>query len=98
MSDLERDEGRNLIRWTVGAGVAAVALLGMLILVGLIAIAAQPPEWLQFGLGALLAAGSAAFAGLVAEALRPRDQSEGRSVRSTRDHSDDDRQRKRQTA
>ncbi len=91
-------EGRDLLRWTVGAGLASIALLGGLILIGLIAVAAQPPEWLQFGLGALLAIGSAAFAGLVAQALRPEGRVKSRSPYSAGDQAGDDHQRKRRTA
>ena len=93
-----RGEGRNLFRWTVGAGLASMALLGLLILVGLVAVAAQPPEWLQFGLGVLLAVGSATFAGLVAHALRPEGEAKGSSLYATGDQSADDRERRRRTA
>jgi hypothetical protein len=91
-------EGRDFFRWTVGGGLAAVALLGLLILVGLIAVAAQPPEWIQFALGVMLAVGSASFAGLVAQALRPEDRMKDGSPYLGRDQSGDDRQPKRRTA
>ncbi|MDQ3751804.1 MAG: hypothetical protein M3333_02800 [Actinomycetota bacterium] len=99
MSGRDRtSEGRDLFRWTLGAGLASIALLGLLILVGLVAVAAQPPEWLQFGLGVLLAVGSATFAGLVAHALRPEGPAKESSVYSARDQSADDRERRRRTA
>lgn len=88
----------DFLRWTVGAGLAAVALLGLLIFVGLIAMAAQPPEWMQFALGVVLAVGSASFAGLVAQALRPEDRIEDGSSYLGQDQSGDDHQHKRRTA
>ncbi|MDQ3767529.1 MAG: hypothetical protein M3346_09315 [Actinomycetota bacterium] len=91
-------EGFDFLRWTFGAGLAAIALLGLLILVGLIAVVVQPPEWMQFALGVMLAVGSASFAGLVAQALRPKDRVEGGSPYLAREQSGDDRQRKRRTA
>lgn len=54
-------------------GAAALSVLGLLILAGLLAVVVQAPGWIQFALGALMAAGSATFAGLAARALRPSD-------------------------
>lgn len=59
----------DVIRWSVGCLVAAAATLGVAILVFLVALALQPPVWLQVGLGVALAAGGAAMAWLVASAL-----------------------------
>ncbi|MDQ3784944.1 MAG: hypothetical protein M3360_08730 [Actinomycetota bacterium] len=91
-------EGRDFLRWTLGAGLAAIALLGVMILVGLIAVAAQPPEWMQFVLGVVLAVGAASFAGLIAQALRPEDRTEDSSLYLAGEQSGDDRQRGRRTA
>ena len=56
-------------RWTVGALIGGVAMLGMLILLLLIALALQPPTWVQIVLGIALVAGGAALTWLVATAL-----------------------------
>lgn len=55
-------------------GAAALSVLGLLILAGLLAVVVQAPGWIQFALGALMAAGSATFAGLTARALSPQDR------------------------
>ena len=57
------------VRWTVGCLVGAAAVVGCLILVLLIALALQPPEWVQVVVGILLAGGGALLAWLVASAL-----------------------------
>ncbi len=60
---------RPEVRWTLGCLIAFVALTGSLILVLLIAIALQPPAWVQVVLGVGLASGGALLAWLVAAAL-----------------------------
>ena len=60
------------LRWTVGCLVAALATVGVLILVFLIAIALSPPTWVQVVLGVGLAIGGAIFAWLIASALGDR--------------------------
>ena len=57
------------VRWTVGCLVGAAAIVGSLMLVLLVALALQPPEWVQVLAGVLLAAGGAALAWMVAAAL-----------------------------
>lgn len=57
-------------RWAIAFLVAGAALLGGVILIALIALALQPPVWIQVLLGVMLAFGTAAFAWLVATALR----------------------------
>jgi len=57
------------VRWTVGCLVGSLATVGSLILVALVAIALEPPTWVQVVLGAGLALGGALLAWLVAEAL-----------------------------
>lgn len=52
--------------------VAALSTVGLLILVALIAIALEPPTWMQVVLGAGLAVGGAVFAWLIASALGQR--------------------------
>ena len=73
---LRREEEKAMDRvrqWFVGAGVAAIALLGLLILVAAILIALQPPSWAQVAIGIGLTLGAAAFAWLIASALRSSD-------------------------
>lgn len=68
------------VRYTVGCLVGAAAMIGTLILVALIAIALQPPTWVQVALGVGLAAGGGALTWLVATALgrsRPRPDESG---------------------
>jgi hypothetical protein len=66
-------------RWTVGCLVGAAAVLGTLMLVLLVALALQPPEWVQVVAGVLLAAGGALLAWMVATALgRTRGRRSGR--------------------
>lgn len=64
------------LSWTLGCLLAAAALVGLVILALLVALALQPPRWVQVAVGAGLAAGGALFAWLVAAALgrgeRPR--------------------------
>lgn len=69
---------RPEIRWTFGCLVGAAALVGAVILVLLVTLALQPPEWVQVLVGIALVAGGAALAWLVASALgrsRPPDPS-----------------------
>ena len=68
----EDQELRPEVRWTLGCFVAMAALTGTLILFFLVAIALEPPTWVQVVLGVLLAAGGAALAWLVAAALGQR--------------------------
>jgi hypothetical protein len=72
---------RSELRWTVGCLVGAAAVVGALILVLLVTLALQPPEWLQVAVGVGLVAGGAALAWLVASAL-------GQSRARRRSHSD----------
>jgi protein-S-isoprenylcysteine O-methyltransferase Ste14 len=65
----ERDRMRPEVRWTLGCLIAAAAMVGLLILVLLVAIAFEPPQWIQVMLGAFLALGGALLAWLVAAAL-----------------------------
>lgn len=55
--------------WGVGCLVAAAAMVGLLILTLLVALALQPPQWVQVLLGIGLAIGGAALAWLVASSL-----------------------------
>lgn len=65
-----------VLRWVAGAAVGAVALLGVLIIVVLVAVALEPPGWLQTLLGAMIAFGAASLAWLVANALGGADKNE----------------------
>ena len=60
------------LRWTVGCLLGALSTVGVLILVALVAIALEPPTWVQVVLGVGLAVGGAVFAWLIASALGQR--------------------------
>jgi phosphate/sulfate permease len=60
---------RSEIRWTLGCLVSAAALVGALIIVLLVTLALQPPEWVQVLVGIALVGGGAVLAWLVASAL-----------------------------
>lgn len=62
------------VSWTLGCLVGSVATVGSLILVALVAIALEPPTWVQVLLGVALAIGGAILAWLVAAALGHRRQ------------------------
>jgi threonine/homoserine/homoserine lactone efflux protein len=69
------------VSWTLGCLVGAAALVGVLILVLLVTLALQPPEWAQVVVGIGLVAGGAVLAWLVASALgrsRSRDRTRKR--------------------
>ena len=57
------------MRYTFGCLVGAAAMIGTLILVALVAIALQPPTWVQVLLGVGLAIGGGALTWLVVSAL-----------------------------
>ena len=57
------------MRYTFGCLVGAAAMIGTLILVALIAMALQPPTWVQVLLGVGLAVGGGALTWLVISAL-----------------------------
>ena len=69
----EGSQGPELTKWMVGCAVAGAATIGVGILVFLVALALQPPVWVQVVLGAGLALGAAIFTWLVASAWRPSD-------------------------
>ena len=78
---------RPEVRWTLGCLVAAAAISGLGILVLLVAIALQPPAWVQVLIGVALAAGGAFLAWLVASALgqsRARKERKEKHLRSLR--------------
>jgi threonine/homoserine/homoserine lactone efflux protein len=58
------------IQWGVGCLVGGAALIGALILVLLVSIAAQPPAWLQIVLGLALVGGAVCLSWLFVSALR----------------------------
>ena len=64
-------QGWDGTSWLVGCAVGAAATTGIVILVFLVALALQPPTWVQILLGGSLALGGAFFAWLVASAWRP---------------------------
>jgi threonine/homoserine/homoserine lactone efflux protein len=65
----DEDALRPELRWTAGCLVGAAAVVGTLILVLLVALALQPPPWVQVLVGVLLTAGGALLTWLVASAL-----------------------------
>ncbi len=65
----EPPESPDVIGWGVGCLVASAATLGVVILVFIIAVALQPPVWVQITLGIALAVGATVLAWLVASAL-----------------------------
>lgn len=78
MSRRESDHwSRPELRWTFGCLVAFVGMTGLVILVFLVALALQPPEWVQVLVGIGLACGGAILAWLVAAALRQSRSTEG---------------------
>ena len=60
---------RPELSWTLGCLVAAAALVGVLILVLLVTLALQPPEWVQVVAGVALVGGGALLTWLIASAL-----------------------------
>ena len=77
-STRQRDtsQGWDVTSWMVGCAVGAAATIGIVILVFLVALALQPPAWVQILLGGVLAVGGAIFTWLVASAWRPFDASD----------------------
>lgn len=66
------DEPRtDVVRWGIGCAVGFAAMVGVAILVFLVALALQPPTWVQVVLGATLAVGAAILSWLVATAWSP---------------------------
>ena len=55
----------------VGCAVGAAATIGVVILVFLVALALQPPVWVQIVIGVALAVGATVFTWLVASAWTP---------------------------
>ena len=70
---MERSEKDPLkraeVRWTFGCLIAALATVGLLILILVVAFALEPPAWIGVLLGIGLVAGGALLAWLVASAL-----------------------------
>lgn len=71
----QQQTGRNPemppeVRWGLGCLVGGLALGGTLILVVIVALIVQPPQWLQVVLGVALAIGATSFAWLFSSALR----------------------------
>lgn len=72
----DRTQGPDLFRWFVAFAVGGAATIGVVILVFLVALALQPPTWVQILLGVVLAIGAAIFTWLVAKAWRPDERAE----------------------
>ena len=67
-------QGWDASSWLVGCAVGAAAMTGIVIFVFLLALALQPPAWVQILIGVSLALGGAVFAWLIASAWRSRDR------------------------
>lgn len=61
---------RPEVQWGVGCLLGATALVGLVIIALLIAIAVQPPDWVQVVTGIGLVLGGAALSWLIAAALK----------------------------
>jgi len=72
----KRTQEPDLMRWFVAFAVGGAATIGIVILVFLVALALQPPVWVQIVLGSVLAVGAAIFTWLVAKAWQPGDRNE----------------------
>ena len=84
-SGIEPEITREMTRWLIAAGIAAVALMGLFTLLAAIVFFIEVPGWVQGTGGVMVAVGTAAFAWLVASALgssRP-DGDSRRSARPT---------------
>ena len=64
----EMTQRPDLGRWAVAFAVGGAATIGVVILVFLVALALQPPTWVQVVLGVVMAVGAAIFTWLVANA------------------------------
>jgi hypothetical protein len=74
---------RAEVRWGLGCLLGATAMLGLFILTLLVALALQPPAWVQVLTGIALVAAGATLAWLIATALgRSRETDDRRGPRS----------------
>ena len=72
-----RSETRTVMRWVVAALLAFAALIGGFSLIAVFVWAAEDiPGWVTLALGGGLAIGTAAFAWIVASALRSKGSNE----------------------
>ena len=72
--DEPTSQGWDATSWLVGCAVGAAATTGIVIFVFLVALALQPPTWVQIVIGGSLALGGAIFAWLIASAWRSRER------------------------
>lgn len=63
------DLSNNIGKWVLAGVLAGAALLGAVILVGIVTLALQLPSWIQVVSGIVLALGAAVFAWLLASAF-----------------------------
>lgn len=69
-------DGRSVLRWVVAGVLALVALIGAMSIIAVFVWAAGDlPGWLTIVLGGGVAVGTAAFAWIIASALRSNDRS-----------------------
>ncbi|MDQ3877372.1 MAG: hypothetical protein M3290_03360 [Actinomycetota bacterium] len=83
---------RNETRWLISILVGLAAMIGMLILVFLVAVALEPPTWLQILLGVAIVAGGIGLTSVVWLALADRQERHfrvmGRSGEGERNNGD----------
>jgi uncharacterized BrkB/YihY/UPF0761 family membrane protein len=78
----DEGEGRDVLTWGVGCAIGAAATVGLVILLFLVALALQPPVWVQIVVGTVVAVGAAIFTWLVTNAWRLGGRGRGGSERS----------------
>jgi membrane protein implicated in regulation of membrane protease activity len=81
-SGIEPEFTREMTRWLIAAGIAAVALMGLFTLLAAIVFFVEVPGWVQSAGGIGVAIGAAAFAWLVASALGSSRSQSGETRRS----------------
>lgn len=74
----DEDEKDVAVQWGAGCLVGAVALVGTVLLVALLAFYLEPPTWVQIVVGVTLPIGGVAMAWLVATALARSRAAKGR--------------------
>jgi hypothetical protein len=89
MQAMDRDARENEIigqmtKWLIAAGIACVALLGLVALVAALVFVFDLPSWVEIVVGTVLALGTAAFAWLVASALESGRRSRAAAHKSDR--------------
>ncbi|HVM34824.1 MAG TPA: hypothetical protein VM784_05715 [Actinomycetota bacterium] len=71
---MDKQFAGQIARWLIAGIIACVALVGIVLLVGALVVALNPPLWIAVVAGTVLAVAAAAFAWLVATALGSRSE------------------------